>query len=79
MKKNLNDRPNFMSQCAFKCLKYFLLALFGFANAWVISQVFGADTIVQMLLSPSVREWFYRIAMFIFCFCAVAIIYESSC
>ncbi len=78
MKKNLNDGYNFMSQCALKCLKYFLLALFGFANACVISNVFGASTILQMLLSPSVWEWFYRIAVFIFCFCAVAIVYESS-
>lgn len=78
MKKKLNEDYNFLSQCAFKCLKYFLLTLLGFAIACVISQVFGADTIVQMLLSPSVWEWLGRIGVFIFCFFAVAIIYESS-
>jgi hypothetical protein len=67
-----------MSQVAFKSLKYFLLALFGFANTYVISNVFGASTIVQILISQSVWEWLFRIAIFIFCFCGVAIIYESS-
>lgn len=78
MKKNLDNDYNFMSQFAFKCLKYFLLALFGFANTYVISNVFGASIIVQMLVSPIVWEWLFRIAIFIFCFCAVAIIFESS-
>jgi hypothetical protein len=67
-----------MSQFAFKCLKYFLLALFGFANTYIISNVFGASIIVQLFVSPSLWQWLFRVAVFIFCFCGVAIIYESS-
>jgi threonine/homoserine/homoserine lactone efflux protein len=78
MKNNLSEDRNLLFKWACKGLKFFLLTLLGFAIACVISQVFGADTIVQMLLSPSVLEWLGRIAVFIFCSFAVAIIYESS-
>ncbi|PMB44776.1 hypothetical protein CEN39_27875 [Fischerella thermalis CCMEE 5201] len=78
MKTNLTDGRNFLFQWASKGLKYFLLTLLGFAIAYVISRVFGAYVIVQMLLSPSLWIWLFRIAMFIFCFFAIAIIYESS-
>ncbi|MCW5312761.1 hypothetical protein GTQ43_02530 [Nostoc sp. KVJ3] len=78
MKNNLTDDGNFLFKLACKALKFFMLSLFGFVIAYVISQVFGVDTIVQMVLSPSLWEWLGRIAIFIFCFFAVAIIYESS-
>jgi len=78
MKSKLNGDSNLLFIWACKSLKYFLLTLLGFAIALVISQVFGADTIVQILLSLSVLEWLLRIAVFIFCFFAIAIIYESS-
>ncbi|MCC5620638.1 hypothetical protein [Nostoc sp. CHAB 5715] len=78
MKHHLTDDGNFLFNSACKVLKFFLLSLFGFVIAYVISQVFGVDTIVQMLLSPSLWEWLGRIAVFIFCLFAVAIIYESS-
>lgn len=67
-----------MSQIAFKCVKFFLLVMFGFANTYVISHVFGIYAIVQILVSPSIWEWLLRIAVFIFCFCGAAVIYESS-
>lgn len=74
MKTDLNNNRNFLFNWACKGLKYFLLTLFGFAIACVISQVFGAFGIVQMIF---VWEWLFRIAVFIFCFFAVAMIYES--
>jgi hypothetical protein len=78
MKTKLNDDRNLLFDWACKGLKYFMLTLLGFAIALIISRVFGASTIVQMLLDLSVWEWLLRIAVFIFCFFAVAIIYESS-
>lgn len=78
MKTTLNDDCNLLFDWACKSLKYFMLTLLGFAIALVISRVFGASTIVQMLLDLSVWEWLLRIAVFIFCFFAVVIIYESS-
>ncbi|WP_315790975.1 hypothetical protein [Fischerella sp. JS2] len=78
MKTNLTDEHNFLFKWACKGLKFFLLTLLGFAIAYVISKVFGVSTIVQMLLHPSVWEFFFRIAVFIFCLFAIAIIYESA-
>ncbi|MEH2181009.1 hypothetical protein [Nostoc sp.] len=78
MKTKLNDDRNLLFDWACKGLKYFMLTLLGFAIALVIFRVFGASTIVQMLLDLRVWEWLLRIAVFIFCFFAVAIIYESS-
>jgi ABC-type Na+ efflux pump permease subunit len=78
MKTKLNDDCHLLFNLACKSLKYFLLTLLGFALALVISSVFGAYTIVQMLLYPSIWEWLFRIAVSILCFFAVAIIYESS-
>jgi hypothetical protein len=78
MRTNLTDDRNFLFQWACKGLKYFLLTLLGCAIAYVMSRVFGASIIVQMLLSPSLWIWLFRIAIFIFCFFAIAIIYESS-
>lgn len=78
MKTNLTDSRNFLFQLACKGLKYFLLTLLGFAIAYVLSQVFEFSTIVHMLLSPSLWEWILRIAVFIFCVFAIAIIYESA-
>ncbi|BDA70199.1 hypothetical protein CAL7716_043650 [Calothrix sp. PCC 7716] len=78
MKNNLPDNHNFLFRWACKSLKYFLLTLFGFAIACVVSQVFGASVIVQILSSLSLWEWALRAAVFIFCFFGVAIIYESS-
>jgi hypothetical protein len=79
MKTKLNDDRNLLFHWACKGLKYFLLTLLGFVIALVVSRVFGVSTIVQMLLYPSIWEWLFRIAISIFCFFAIAIIYESSC
>ncbi len=37
----------------------------------------SAVPIVQMLLFPSLWEWFVRIAVFLLCMLAIAIIFES--
>lgn len=78
MKNNLPDNHNLLFRWACRSLKYFLLTLFGFAIACVVSQVFGVSAIVQILSSLSLWEWLGRAAVFIFCFFGVAIIYESS-
>lgn len=78
MNTNLNNSYNLLFKWSCKGLKYFLLTLFGFVIAYVISKVFGCDTIVQILLSPFVWEWLFRIAVLILCFFGIAIIYEST-
>ena len=78
MKTNLSNDRNILFKLACKGLKYLMLALLGFALAYILSGVFGADTIVKIISSPRVWEWFLRIAILIFCFFAIAIEYESS-
>lgn len=78
MKTTVDNSYNLLFKWTCKGLKYFLLTLFGFVMAYVISQVFGASTIVQMLLSPIVWEWLLRIAVLLLCGFAIAIIYEST-
>ncbi|MBW4430307.1 MAG: hypothetical protein KME28_00660 [Pelatocladus maniniholoensis HA4357-MV3] len=77
MKTNLQNEYNLLFKFAVKGLKYFVLALVGFAIAYVISTVLNAVPIVQMLLSPSLWQWMMRIAVFIFCMFAIAIILDS--
>ena len=78
MKTNLPEDHNLLFIWACRSLKYFLLTIFGFAIACVVSQVLGTSTITQMLFSFSLWEWLGRAAIFIFCFFGIAIIYESS-
>lgn len=77
MKTNLKREQNSILKLACKGLRYFLLTLFGFAIVIVLSQVFGAVPIVRILLSPSLWIWFLRIAVFLFCLFAIAMIFES--
>ncbi|RDH49335.1 hypothetical protein CBF18_15495 [Mastigocladus laminosus WC112] len=62
---------------AVKGLKYFVLALVGFAIAYVISTVLNVVPIAQILLSSILWQWMMRIAVFIFCLFAIAIILDS--
>ncbi len=78
MKTNLKNDYNPLLKLACKGLKYLLLTLLGFAIAYVVSTVFGAVAIVNMLLFPSLWEWFVRIAVFLLFLLAIAIIFESS-
>lgn len=77
MKMRFNGDRNLLFQLSCKSLKYFLLTLLGFAIACIISKAIGASLIVSMLLSSTVWEWFLRIAVFIFCQFAIAMIVES--
>ncbi|MBD2775618.1 hypothetical protein [Iningainema tapete] len=76
MKTNVTEDRNLLFKWASKGLKYFLLTLLGFTIAYVLSQVFQASPIAQMLLSMWI--WFFRVAIFIFCMFVLAIILESS-
>ncbi|NMG06140.1 hypothetical protein [Brasilonema sp. UFV-L1] len=59
-----------------RLLKYFLLMLFGFAVAYVMSVSFGASHIVVMLL-PIVGDLYWRLGILLLCLMAIAIIFES--
>ncbi|MEH2122475.1 hypothetical protein [Nostoc sp.] len=77
MKINLKDDENLLFKWFCQGLKYFLLTLLGLAIALVLSQVFGAISIVGMLLSTSLWIWFVRIVVSLFCLFAIAMIIES--
>ncbi|MEH1780135.1 hypothetical protein [Nostoc sp.] len=77
MKPSLKDNDNLLFKWFFTGLKYFLLALLGLGIALVVSHTFGANTIVGMLLSASLRLWVARIAIFLICLFAIAMIFES--
>ncbi|WP_298913361.1 hypothetical protein [uncultured Nostoc sp.] len=77
MKINLKDDENVLFKWFCQGLKYFLLTLLGLVIALVLSQVFGAISIVGMLLSTSLWIWFVKIAVSLFCLFAIAMIIES--
>ncbi|NJM72462.1 MAG: hypothetical protein HC862_21125 [Scytonema sp. RU_4_4] len=58
------------------CLKYFLLALVGFAIAYVISMTFGAAHIALMLLQFVFASG-WRLGLILFCLIAITVIFES--
>ncbi|NJM73527.1 MAG: hypothetical protein HC862_27285 [Scytonema sp. RU_4_4] len=78
MKTNFSDNNNLLFKLASKGLKYFLLTLLGFTIAYIVSTIFGAVPVIKILLTPSLWQWLLRIAVFIFCLFAIAIIFESS-
>ena len=59
-----------------KFLKYFLLAIFGFAIAYVLSISFGGLNIVAVLL-PFAGDWFGKLGIILFCLMTTSIIFES--
>jgi hypothetical protein len=61
---------------ASKFLKYFLLALFGFAIAYILSVSFNALPMVAGLLLI-IGEWFWRLGIALFCLMAIAMVIES--
>jgi hypothetical protein len=76
MKITTDDRSRLL-KWASKCLKYFLLVIFGFAIAYVISMSFGVLHIAVTLL-PFVASWFARIGILLLCLLTTAVILESS-
>ncbi|MDZ8224523.1 hypothetical protein [Nostoc sp. ChiVER01] len=77
MKINHKNDENLLFKWFCRGLKYFLLTLLGLAIALVLSHVFGAVSIVGMLLSTNLWICFLRIAVFLFCLFAIAMIVES--
>lgn len=61
---------------AFKLLKYFLLVMFGFAIAYVMSMIFGMLPIAAMIL-PIVVNGFLRVGIVLLCLIALVMVIES--
>ncbi|MEH2026943.1 hypothetical protein [Nostoc sp.] len=77
MKPSLKDNDNLLFNWFCTGLKYFLLALLGLGIAFVVSHTLGANAIVGMLLSASLRSWVAKIAIFLICLFAIAMMVES--
>ncbi|NWF62565.1 MAG: hypothetical protein HXY43_25850 [Fischerella sp.] len=71
-----NNEHNLLFRVVSKSLKYFLLALVGFAIAYVVSIILGGQYIVIPLL-PLVRDLILRLGIILFCLMATAIVVES--
>ncbi len=61
---------------ASKLLKYFLITLFGFAIALILSQTLGVSYIAGILITQ-LGPWLLRAAIIIACIVATASIFES--
>jgi|GEM_PF-704431 hypothetical protein len=59
-----------------KFLKYLLLALFGFALAYILSMSFGAFNIMAVLL-PFAGNLFCKLVIILLCLMTTTIILES--
>ncbi len=73
MKKPNQDSRLFRLACRF--LKYFFLALFGLAIAYVVSITFGVVNIAVIV--PLVFDWVGRLGLILFCLIAITVIFES--
>jgi hypothetical protein len=56
--------------------KYYLLFLFSFTVTCLVSWIFGATDLVNLLTS-SVGEWLIRVALFLVCMMGISIVVES--
>ncbi|WP_414588040.1 hypothetical protein [Scytonema sp. PCC 10023] len=72
MNRNQGSR---LFRLASRLLKYFLLALFGLAIAYVVSITFGVVNIALIL--PLVFDWVGRLGLILFCLIAITVIFES--
>ena len=70
------NQYNPLFRLASKCLKYFLLALIGFAIACALSMMLGGSSIVITLL-PLVGDWVVRLGIILLFFMGTAIVIES--
>ncbi len=59
-----------------KFFKYFLLAVFGFAIACLVSVSFGGSSIVTIML-PFVGTWLGKLAILLLCLMIVTAFLES--
>ncbi|OUL23044.1 hypothetical protein BV378_24515 [Nostoc sp. RF31YmG] len=68
---------NFLFRLVAKFIKYFALALFGLAIAFVLSSIFGGMHIASALL-PFVFKWIVlRCGIILFCLILTTVIVES--
>ncbi|WP_414590474.1 hypothetical protein [Anabaena sp. CCY 9614] len=72
---NPNKYSNLL-KLAGKFLKYFLLAIFGVAIAYILSMSFGAVNMMISLL-PLLGHVFSRLGILLLCFMTTTIIVES--
>jgi hypothetical protein len=73
MKKN---RDSFLFKLTAKSLKYFLLTIFGFVLAYILSVSFGAVNIVAILLSLA-SSLFLNLGIVLLCLMTTTVIVES--
>ncbi|MDF5725827.1 MAG: hypothetical protein PUP91_36355 [Rhizonema sp. PD37] len=59
-----------------KFLKYFLLTIFAFAIAYILSIGFRAMNIIIVLL-PFVGNWFSKLGIILLCLITITVILES--
>lgn len=76
MKTNFTNDHNLLLKLGSQGLKYFLLALVGFAIAYVISTILGGAYIVTQLLFLA-GDWLLRLGILLLCLILTAIILES--
>ena len=74
--KTSTDGTSSLLQWTYKLLKYFLLAMFGFGIAYVMSLSFGALNLSKVLM-PFLFEGFWRGGLVILSLIAAAIFVES--
>ncbi|MFN6462080.1 MAG: hypothetical protein RMZ41_009565 [Nostoc sp. DedVER02] len=71
------NRQSLLIRLTSKFIKYFLLALFGLAIAYVMSAIFGGSHIAMSLL-PFVLYWIvFRCGLILLCLILVTVIFES--
>ena len=76
MKSNFTDDHNLLLKLGFKALKYFVLALVGFAIAYAISTCLGGSDIASNMLLL-VKDWVFQLGVILLALIGVAIIVES--
>ncbi|MBO3459078.1 hypothetical protein G7B40_012055 [Aetokthonos hydrillicola Thurmond2011] len=76
MKTHVREGNSLLLKFVFKGLKYFLLALVGFAIAYVISSSLGVPSISTQILSL-LTNWVFPIGVILLGLIGIAIILES--
>ncbi|MBD2775983.1 hypothetical protein [Iningainema tapete] len=76
MKTNFTNDHNLLLKFGSKGLKYFLLALVGFAITYVISTILGGSYIFTSVLFLA-GDWLLRLGILLLCLILTAIILES--
>lgn len=59
-----------------KAIKYYLLALFGYALICLLGAVFGLFPTIATVM-PMINQFFWRLAAALLCLMAIAVLVES--